>query len=244
MVNLLLAAMLAAGPQTDAAKAGMQREMGKALFKEGKLDEAIARFQAAVVLNPADAVAWYNLAYASRKAKKFDQAADAYQRYLKLSPDDPDGYFGLAESLRQAGKPALAVDAYRTYIGKETRGSEQKWVDQAKDRITELEKTDGGAPMEPLVLTQPAPDPTPHLKRGDAAFTARDYRTALFAYQDAILTAPKSAEALSKAGQAYAKLGHDQEAIDAWTKALEIDPNNAPAREGLAAARERRTAQG
>src|SRR5438309_1568892 len=207
MVNLLLAALLAAGPQSDAAKAGMQREMGKALFKQGKLDEAIARFQSAVVLNPADSVAWYNLAYASRKAKKFDQAADAYQRYLKLSPDDPDGYFGLAESLREAGKPSLAMDAYRTYIGKETRASEQKWVEQAKDRVTELEKP--GVSVEPVVLTQPAPDPTPHLKRGDVAFAARDYRTALFAYQDAILTAPKNAQALSKAGQAYAKLGHD-----------------------------------
>src|SRR4051812_35814322 len=208
MMKLLLALLVAAAPQSDAAKAGMQREMGKALFKEGKLDEAIARFQTAVVLNPADAVSWYNLAYASRKAKKFDQAADAYQRYLKLSPDDPDGYFGLAESLRQAGKPSLAVDAYRTYIGKETRASELKWVEQAKDRITELETPDAGVAIEPVVLTQPAPDPSPHLKRGDAAFAARDYRAALFAYQDAILTAPRSAEALTKAGQAYAKLGH------------------------------------
>src|SRR5438552_1224678 len=216
MVNLLLAALLAAGPQSDAAKAGMQREMGKALFKQGKLDEAIARFQSAVVLNPADSVAWYNLAYASRKAQKFEQAADAYQRYLKLSPDDPDGYFGLAESLRQSGKPVLAVDAYRTYIGKEKRGSEQKWVDQAKDRITEIEKlpaagpaVDAGVAIDPVVLTQPPPDPTPHLKRGDAAFAARDWRAALFAYQDAILMTPKNVEALVKAGQAYVKLGHD-----------------------------------
>jgi len=72
MHGLLLALLIAAD------SAGAQREQGKALFKEGRLDDAIAHFESAVALNPSDAEAWYNLAYASRKAQKFARAAEAY----------------------------------------------------------------------------------------------------------------------------------------------------------------------
>lgn len=84
--------------------------------------------------------------------------------------------------------------------------------------------------------------PASDLKRGDAAFAAKDVRAALFAYQDAIRAAPDSVEALVKAGAAYARLGHDDEAIAWWTRALQLDPRNAAALDGLAAARERRAA--
>ena len=133
---MLLAAILCAAP--DAGGASAQREIGKALFKEGKLDQAIARFEAAVALSPDDPVSWYNLAYASRKAQKFGRAADAYARYTALSPGDPDGYFGLAESLRGAGRGREALSAYAAYIEKEKRPTEQKWVDAAQVEIKAL----------------------------------------------------------------------------------------------------------
>ena len=118
------------------------------------------------------------------------------------------------------------------------------------------EAADAGLPLLPSAAGQP-PDagglPVPseakraeaaasHLKRGDAAFAARDFRAALFAWQDALRISPDHLEALVKAGQAYARLGHDEEAIAQWTRALGIDPQNATAREGIAAARERRAA--
>jgi tetratricopeptide (TPR) repeat protein len=297
MHPVLAAILLAAAPQSDAASAGMQREMGKALFKQGKLPEAIERFQAAVKLNPRDAAAWYNLAYASRKAQKFEQAAEAYDRYTQLSPGDPDGYFGLAESLRQSGKPREAAAAYKAYVAKEKRPTEQKWVEQSKERIAELESSapqaagagqpavaslkaaDGGQPAiafaqapdagQPAVASpqapdagQPAsaapapaapapaakppppppPDPRERIAAGDRAFAGKDFRTALFAYQDAILAEPRNVEALVKAGNAYARMGHDDEALDQWGRALHLDPQNRAARDGAAAARERKAA--
>ena len=280
MLTLSLIAILAAGPASDAQNAGLQRELGKTLFKQGRVEEAIARFQAAVKLNPGDAVAWYNLAYASRKGKHFDQAAEAYQRYTALSPDDPDGWFGLGESLRETGKRPEAIAAYQAYIAKEKRASEQKWVNQAKSRIAELQSpaaiptpsatpapspppstsTTQGTPASTSTTPSPSTSTTPGtppststssnpgtppsttastLKKADAAFAAKDYRTALFAYQDAILADPKSVEALVKAGETYARMGHDPEAVQQWNRALQLDPQNAAARAGIAAAAER-----
>jgi tetratricopeptide (TPR) repeat protein len=78
------------------------------------------------------------------------------------------------------------------------------------------------------------------LARGDKAFAAKDWRVALFAFQDAIMAAPDNVEARVKAGQAYEKMGHDDEAATQWNKALELDPKNVAAKQLLAAARDRR----
>ena len=110
---------------------------------------------------------------------------------------------------------------------------------------------DAGVLPLPPAATRGEPAQTPpqrgdatasNLRRGDAAFAARDFRAALFAFQDALRIAPDNLEALVKAGQSYARLGHDDEAIAQWTRALALDPQNATARDGLAAARERQAA--
>ena len=96
----------------------------------------------------------------------------------------------------------------------------------------------------PAAKDPAAKNPAAEVRRGDVAFAARDYRAALFAYQDAILIAPDNVEARVKAGQSYAKLGHDAEALAQWTRALELDPENPVALEGRSASMERQAALG
>jgi tetratricopeptide (TPR) repeat protein len=74
---------------------------------------------------------------------------------------------------------------------------------------------------------------------GDKAYAAKDFRTALFAYQDATREDPSSAIVLVKLGETYARMGHDPEAIEHFTRALKLDRGNSAALQGLAAARER-----
>ena len=239
-----------------AVDAASEAEVGKQLFQQGKLEEAIPHFQRAVELREKDATSWYNLAYANRKAGHFEQAATAYRRYTQLAPDDPDGYFGLAESLRQTGQPEGAAVAYRAYVDRERRPSEQKWVAVAKQQIADL-SPDGGAPPAAAQSAAaapdggmavqatpdagvPRPDPAAAIARGDAAYAAKEFRTALFAYQDAIMADPKNVPARVKAGFAYTRLGHDPEALDQWNRALQLDPQNAEARNAIASLRERR----
>jgi len=74
---------------------------------------------------------------------------------------------------------------------------------------------------------------------GDKAYAAKDFRTALFAYQDATREDPSSAIVLVKLGETYARMGHDPEAIEQFQRALKLDRGNSAALQGLAAARER-----
>jgi tetratricopeptide (TPR) repeat protein len=73
---------------------------------------------------------------------------------------------------------------------------------------------------------------------GDRAWLAGDYRTALFAYQDATYLDPTSAAARIRLARAYQALRHEDLARQQLTLALELDPENAEARrllEGLKA---------
>jgi tetratricopeptide (TPR) repeat protein len=93
------------------------------------------------------------------------------------------------------------------------------------------------------VLAPGAVDPAAKIAEGDSALAAKDFRIALYAYQDAIMADPKNVAARAKAGTVYAKMGHDPEAIEQWNRALTLDPSNQEAQEGLAAAQARRAAR-
>lgn len=77
------------------------------------------------------------------------------------------------------------------------------------------------------------------MANADAALANRDFRGALFAYQDATRADPASATALVKLGETYARMGHDPEAIVQFSQALRLEPQNAAASRGVKASRER-----
>jgi len=74
---------------------------------------------------------------------------------------------------------------------------------------------------------------------GDRASAAKDLRTALFAYQDAVREDPTSPIVLLRLGETYARMGHDAEALEYFSRVLKIDPKSSAAAEGIAAVRER-----
>lgn len=73
--------------------------------------------------------------------------------------------------------------------------------------------------------------------QGDRAFLERDYRAALFAYQDAVYLAPAHAPARVRLARAYLALRYPERAAEQAGKALELDPANADARRLLEEAR-------
>jgi tetratricopeptide (TPR) repeat protein len=134
--------------------------MGSALFKQNKRDEALAQFKAATEADPSFKLAWFNLGFASRKTQDFATAAKAYEKYTALDPNDPDGFYGLAESYKQSSQPEKAIAAYETYIKKETRPTEQKYVDRAKESIAQL-KAAKPAETKPATTTTTTATTTP-----------------------------------------------------------------------------------
>ena len=90
-----------------------------------------------------------------------------------------------------------------------------------------------------LLLALLLADAASLMTAGDKAFAAKDFRTALFAYQDATREDPTSAIVLVKLGDTYSHMGHDAEAIESYARALKVDPKNTAAAQGITASRER-----
>lgn len=210
--------------------------LGSVLFKQKKAPEAIAQFRAATEADPTFKLAWFNLGYAARKSSDFPAAAQAYERYTALDATDPDGFYGLAESYKGAGQNDKAIAAYETYLKKETRASEQKWIDKAKESIAALK---AAAPAPAPVAVNPAPAPAPtnvapppganlgsvaqkKVAEGDKLWAEKKYREASFAYQDAVNGNPNDVEALFKLGNSYAVLGYYSQAIDRWNTVQQV----------------------
>lgn len=218
--------------------------LGSVLFKQKKAPEAIAQFRAATEADPTFKLAWFNLGYAARKSNDFAAASQAYEKYTQLDANDPDGFYGLAESYKGAGQNDKAIAAYETYLKKETRPTEQKWVDKAKESIAALKAAQPApvpvaaqpAPVANTPAPQPAAQPpgqnlgavsTAKIAEGDKLWAEKKFREASFAYQDAINANPNDVQALFKLGNSYAVLGYYSQAIDRWTTAQNISSDPA-----------------
>ena len=93
--------------------------------------------------------------------------------------------------------------------------------------------------MLALLVASLIADAASLMAAGDKASAEKDFRTALFAYQDATREDPSSAVLLVKLAQTYARMGHDPEAIESFSRALRLDTKNAAAAHGISASRER-----
>ena len=88
--------------------------LGVALSRAGKLDEAIARYRQAIRLKPSYASAYCNLGVAlAKKPGKLDEAIACYIQAIRLRKDYAEAYCSLAAALTRQGKYAQAEAACR-----------------------------------------------------------------------------------------------------------------------------------
>jgi len=101
--------------------------LGVEYFLEGKLDEAIAEFQAFIREEPylvqvIDAHEYLGKAYAQRM--QWREAAAEFQAMLAITPDNPTAHYLLAETYFSANDMDNAVEHYRQYIETEWNDAE------------------------------------------------------------------------------------------------------------------------
>jgi len=103
MVNLVLGASAAAGGAADAKEAAAKVAELKKLFEEGvaagtagRHDEAIAKFQAGIAINPKCFDCYDNIGFAYAQKKEYDKAEESYNKAAEIKPDDAGAYNGLA----------------------------------------------------------------------------------------------------------------------------------------------------
>ncbi len=100
----------AGAPPVDLAKLVADTKAAEALTAEGKLDEALAAYEAIVASAPQVPILHYSLAGAYKKKGEAAKAEAAYRKSVELDPKFVDGYVGLATLLAEGGKRATAIE--------------------------------------------------------------------------------------------------------------------------------------
>ncbi len=73
------------------------------LFGDGKLEEAVARYEEALALDPHYVDAWHGLAMAYNELGRHQEAIDAGKRLCELMPDDVLAHTSLSRFYQAAG---------------------------------------------------------------------------------------------------------------------------------------------
>jgi tetratricopeptide (TPR) repeat protein len=97
----------------DAKRAELSKAFteGVALSSAGKHDEAIAKFEEGLKVNPKCGDCYNNIGFSHTQKKDYDKAEAAYKQAIEVNPNDAAAYNGLANIYNAQRKFDLAADA-------------------------------------------------------------------------------------------------------------------------------------
>ena len=173
---------------------------GAKLTNEGKLDEAIAKFNEVLTSVPKCAECYLNLGAIYTRQQDWVKSEEAYKKALELNPESADAYNGLA-------------NVYNA----------QKKFKEAQAMTAEASKRAGAAGA-----AGGAGDADTFYNQGVIAWNANDFPKAQELFAAAVKANDKHAEAHFMLGNAYLNLGKLPEAakeFEAYTKLAPTGPN-------------------
>lgn len=206
--------------------------LGNALVRRGRVDEAVAQYQRALAIDPAYAAAHNTLGSVLASLGRLDEAAAHFREAVRLDLRGADAYNNLGVLLARRGEAAEARRLYEEAVRRRPRHPDALLnlgrLDAAEGRLdAALSRFDAALAMNPAL--EPA-----HFARANALAAAGRFAEAEAGYRAAIRLRPDDADAHNNLGRALALQGRAAEARSAYAEALRLSPGHALARENLA----------
>jgi len=205
--------------------------LGNALYKQGKLEEAIAAYHQTIQLNPTLAPAYYNLGIALYKQGKLEEAIAAYRQAIQLDPKDAAAYYNLGIALKAQGKLEEAIAAYRQAIQLDPKFAFA--YNNLGVALYDQGKLEEAIAAYRQAIQLDPKDAVPYNGLGNALSDQGKLEDAIAAYRQAIQLDPKYAKAYNGLGNALSDQGKLEEAIAAYRQAIQLNPTLAPAYNNL-----------
>ncbi len=201
--------------------------LGIALMRSGRLQDAIAEYEQALRIKPDFARAHYTLGIALVEAGKVVDAIEHYRQALRINPDYANAHESLGVALVQLGRLPEAIGQYQQALQIDPENAEAHY--NLGNALQQL----GNIP-EAISHYQEAVRINPnfaeaHNNLGNFLLQEGRVRDAIAEYEQALRIKPDSAAAESDLGLGLARLGKFQDAIAHYQRALRIDSNRAEA---------------
>jgi protein O-mannosyl-transferase len=91
-------------------------ELGMVMLYQGRIDEAIAQYQAALQINPSYAAAYNNLGNTLLMEGRTGEAIAQFGELLKINPSSAEAHYNLGNALSSQGRTDEAIAEYRAAL--------------------------------------------------------------------------------------------------------------------------------
>ena len=205
--------------------------LGTALEKAGRLDQAEDEYEKALRLNPDSARAHNNLGFLLAANGRLDPAIEQYQMAIKLDPDDALAYSNLGVALARKGDLTAGIAECR----KATQCNPNLAAAHGNlgNLLAQANQLDAAMSEYRKALNESDNDASTYNNVGNIELQKGDVDASIAAFQNALKIMPASATIHFNLGNAYLKKGESQTAILQFQEALRLQPDLAPARENL-----------
>lgn len=79
------------------------------MYEQGKFEEALKDYTAAIQLNPRHCRAFYNRAFSNDRLRRYDAAVSDYTRALEIQPGNATAYHNRASLFERLGRLVLSL---------------------------------------------------------------------------------------------------------------------------------------
>ena len=204
--------------------------MAIALYKTGKIDEAIACDEYIVLKRPHDFISRGNLAGLLMGVGRYDEAITQ----CRIALEDKDIITTrkiLGNSLLKIAKYPEAAEEFRRVLA--SAPDDPNIMNKYGSALVHSGKFDDAISLSEKSIKIAPQLSEGYLNMGFAFIGKGRFAEAVQEYEKALAITPENAIAHSEAGVAYFKLGKLDDAIGHFKQALLIDPNNTAAQQNL-----------
>lgn len=232
----------------DPHSAAVHYNLGRFYFETAKYEDARRELEESLRLEPTHAPALYFLALAAKQDNDLDRSTQLFEKVIALQPGNPDAQFLLGQNLEHLGKTAeavthwkLALQADPNYsqalfnLARALRKSNDPQAQQYQDRYETLQKnqqiTDRVQQLGNFALE---------------ASNAQNWPQAFAQMQEALELCGQCSEAAhlhKNLGMMYVRTGKLEQAQKELDTALQLNPDDNDAKQGLAAIQNAMSAQ-
>jgi tetratricopeptide (TPR) repeat protein len=202
---------------------------GEQLCLLNRPEDALASFDRSLAISPGHPEALLSKAAVLVDLRRVDEAISIYEILAKTRPGDGRVLFGLGKTLDLAGRGPDALVVYEKFVASGGKGTPPEYLEGVGNRIREL-RSGVATPLatscdsgliadESAIATSVA-----SLEAGLAALGAGDPRKAMTHFEAAIAAFAGNALAWCHKGDCLDALGRTDEALIAYDRAIEIDP--------------------